>query len=788
MSLLDTLVSFQLTLLLHATVLLGLAWSAERAGLLRHPGWAELAWRGALFGALLSATLSVLAPAAGKALAPPSADRAELAASATVAGRASDTAAAIASANEAAAPSPDPSATASINAAAGATAAPTERAPLRPVTAKSLVERLSTTPAAELNLPDVAVVALLLPWALGLLFVALRLANQWRQLRRWTRTLASREMRPAAPLAAMTQGLAREMVLPRTPSLHVVAGLPSPLLLPGARLLLPEWVDTLGRPQQRALLAHELAHVQRRDPTWRLAQRIALLPLFLHPLAWRALRRLEALAEDACDARAAELCGSGRPLAECLATCLIHADSRVGHSPLATAMAEDSGQVVRRVQNLLEEAPMPRPIPTFLRRTALVVALAAVVTLPGLAVTSFGNDAFAGDFFGWGSGTSHTESDGRNSYRYWSSNTGEKINLVMKGRVEFNAGESDIVAMDPDAEFELSDKRKGVTRELAVSAVGGKLVRDYRVDGEVAPFDASARAWLAERLPHLMRETGMDAEARGQRILAKGGAPALLDEIGQIRGEYARRRYLEVLFANAKLDDEQMRHALRTARGLDSDYETRLALSAGLASQSLSPSRLAQLLEVVASMGSDYEKTELLRALATRQPPIGEVLPAWRLALDSIGSDYERRRVLGALLARNEPVSGRIALESAREIGSDYEARQVLVAAIPQVRTEAGVRQAWFTVLAGVGSDYEQRQALEALISAGPVDVALAGEVLDSIADIGSGHEAAATLRELAAAMPADPALIERYRAAARRLSDHERGQAEKALDRFASR
>jgi hypothetical protein len=33
--------------------------------------------------------------------------------------------------------------------------------------------------------------------------------------------------------------------------------------------------------------------------------------------------------------------------------------------------------------------------------------------------------------------------------------------------------------------------------------------------------------------------------------------------------------------------------------------------------------------------------------------------------------------------------------------------------------------------------------------------------------------------------MPNDAALIERYRAAARELGDFERGQAEKALDRF---
>ena len=56
----DTLVSFVATLGLHASVLLGAVWLSERSGLLRHPGWQELAWRGALFGALLSTSLSLV--------------------------------------------------------------------------------------------------------------------------------------------------------------------------------------------------------------------------------------------------------------------------------------------------------------------------------------------------------------------------------------------------------------------------------------------------------------------------------------------------------------------------------------------------------------------------------------------------------------------------------------------------------------------------------------------------------------------------------------------------------
>jgi hypothetical protein len=102
-------------------------------------------------------------------------------------------------------------------------------------------------------------------------------------------------------------------------------------------------------------------------------------------------------------------------------------------------------------------------------------------------------------------------------------------------------------------------------------------------------------------------------------------------------------------------------------------------------------------------------------------------------------------------------------------------------------RRDPGVQSAWFALLAGVNSDYEQRQALDSLIGHDAVDETLALAVLDSLGEVGSGHETAQVLRALAAAMPADPALIERYRAVARRLSDHERGQAERALDRFAA-
>lgn len=762
----DALLSFQLTLLLHATVLLGAVWALERLGALRHPGWAELAWRGALFGALFSAALSVAAPRlpAWK----------EAASTVHPAGTADVRA---------------PDAARAFVAAAAAPTTPTDAAagpgPLPESSANAVKARAVAGPIA---IAPWAAVALLAAWLLGLVIAAVRLAGQWWRLRHWQRRLRAHPA-PAAPenLQRIAEDLAVRLALPGAPGLVPVLRLASPLLLPDGRVLLPDWVATLGPAQQRALLAHELAHLQRRDPAWRLAQRLARLPLAIHPLAHHAVRRLESLAEDACDARAAELCGSGRPLAEGLAACLAHHAAGTIPSPaLAVAMAEAPGPVVRRVTRLLENRPMPASISPALRRTALAGALLAALALPGLAITSAASPAWAGDLLGGlFSGTRHTQSNGKDHYLHRNGATGERIEMTLRGDVVFTEGEDDIASLSRDGEFELSIKRGGVERSLRVVAGANGLQRRYEVDGEAAPFDAGARAWLAQSLPALLRETAMQAEARGLRILARGGTDALLAEIALIQGDHARGKYLAVLFAHAALDEVQLAEAIESAESIGSDYELRHALAAGLGNPAMTPAAQARLLQAAAGIGSDYELASLLVQLAESGRLDGPLLDAWRQALASLGSDYETGRVLSALLARDQVAGARLALEHTAGIGSDYEARQVLQRAVAAVRADATVRALWFETLGGIGSDFEQRQALQALLEAGPVDAALALSVLDALAGLGSDHEALQVLTALAGVMPADPAVLERYRAASRRLGDHERGRAERALDRF---
>ena len=767
MSALDLGFSFLLTLALHATVLLGAAWLLERAGVLKHPGWAELAWRTALFGALLSASLEFV-PLPGDVPTPPHAallaPDASAVASPHAAGEASQAVALVGTAG----PADAASTQAALTAAGPIQVPPTVSA---------------TRAFTDIEVPDAAAWPLLALWLAGLLWGAARLLVQGMAVHRLDRTAKRYGAVAGAGLSRTARALADELAI-APPTLRLLPHAHSPMVLPGASVLLPSWSEQLSAPQQRAMLAHELSHLQRRDPAWRIAQRIAALPLYFHPLARHALRRLDALAEDSCDARAAQLLGSGRPLAECLATCLSHAGARAGQPALAVAMAGEPGAVVRRVSNLLENTAMSlRPLSPGLRRTALVLAIVAIVALPGVAITTVASEGF-GDRI-----SSRLGLDGRQSHSYSSRSLTAKESVRLSGDVTLNDADTNVVRLGKGARLEIEQARDGVERELHVFGKDGVIQRRYWRDGDERPFDDEARQWLATALPAMLRNSGINAEARGKRILAKGGADALLADMATLQTDHARANYLRVLYANASLDDRQLDRSLEIAGDIDSDFELRQALQSALSSQRLAPVHRVHLLGLASEFSSDFELAELLMSLADGLPAAGPEHDAWRKALSGISSDFEHRRVLEAVLRRSKPAPAAVqmVLESAAGISSDFELRNVLERSARHTRGNPAVLAAYAARTAGMSSDFEARQALVALIDAGPVDRAVADAVLDAVGGVSSDFEAGEVLTSLAKAMPADPALIENYRAAARRLGDHERGQAEKALDRFVA-
>jgi hypothetical protein len=143
-------------------------------------------------------------------------------------------------------------------------------------------------------------------------------------------------------------------------------------------ILLPaEWLDSLAPDELEALLAHEVAHVKRRDCLANFTQRLIEIPLFFHPGAWLASRRITLAREELADAWALARGVEASSYARFLAAAAERTQARL--SVASVGVAEGRSTLLRRV-----EAIMRGGSPKRLSRP-LVIALAALVLVSAAA-------------------------------------------------------------------------------------------------------------------------------------------------------------------------------------------------------------------------------------------------------------------------------------------------------------------------------------------------------------------------------------------------------------------
>lgn len=182
----------------------------------------------------------------------------------------------------------------------------------------------------------------------GILLLGL-VARRVRLMRR----IGRRRQVSDAGLRDLLESLCLAASYPHYVRLTAAPGLTSPVALPGREICLPEAVVTdLGQEQQRGVLAHELAHLVRRDPLWLGVAQVMERVFFLQPLNWLARRELQVTAEYVCDDWAAHQVGSGLPLARCLLTVAEWIAGATGPLP-EPAMAARGSHLMRRVERLV---------------------------------------------------------------------------------------------------------------------------------------------------------------------------------------------------------------------------------------------------------------------------------------------------------------------------------------------------------------------------------------------------------------------------------------------------
>lgn len=420
---------------------------------------------------------------------------------------------------------------------------------------------------------------------------------------------------------------------------------------------------------------------------------------------------------------------------------------------------------------------------------ATLVALVAA-GLPGVPVP-----AAAGRVHIDWPGSIHIQSEDGDRLKLRLSEDGRTLKVEARGKFELNDEESDIERVEPGGYLRIEERRHGFTRRRyeARGAAGGRVERTYRTGGRTSELDAEGRAWLADVLGIVVRNTTFAAESHVRRLLAQGGVEAVLLDIEKMESDHAQGVYFRALLEQVFADAEVARRIARAAaleigsdhtlaelvldlaeefpkrddvlaacaeatRELGSDHERRRALQGILVRGQAGPAVLPAVLESALGIGSDHELAEVLCAFTDLHPLDAALADPYLAAVDRIGSDYERRRTLVSLLAR-EPTDPAVLASVARGadgIGSSHERAEVLIALAGLRPLGDDIAPAFFQAADGIGSDHEHARVLKAVVREGEVAPDVLEALVASARKIGSDHERAQVLLEVARELELD--------------------------------
>ena len=333
-------VAWLLTYLVHSSILLGGAWVLAATKAVRSPAVKDTLWKVALVGGLLTATVETgfkLDGPGRRFWLPGGASPSEQLVVAAPARTA------------AAWPRPvvvhDPMVVASAT-------TPYTLHPTPSLSRARTAEASSPNPQTPTPKPQVPwPLALLGVWAIGSAALLVRLTLRRR---RFCRRLGDRRELADGALVEMLDALREAAGLRRRVRLAISPELSGPVAMGATEICLPERVLTsLAPAEQRAVLAHELGHLVRRDPTWLAVGVVLENLLFVQPLNRVARRRVQEAAEYLCDDWAAMQTGGGLTLAKCLAEVATWLQASRQAVPVS-GMAENRSQLVARVQRLLD--------------------------------------------------------------------------------------------------------------------------------------------------------------------------------------------------------------------------------------------------------------------------------------------------------------------------------------------------------------------------------------------------------------------------------------------------
>ena len=188
-------------------------------------------------------------------------------------------------------------------------------------------------------------------WMIGIIFLLFKL-----MLEHWIffRKINPRENIQNTSVISLFYQIRKKANTDKFIALSQSNNLNSPILIGDSEICLPaKAVQDLETTQMEGMIAHELAHIERKDYYWTLGITLLNSILFFQPLNRLAIREIKNTNELLCDAWAANLTGDNLALAKCLLTVAEWVKHKPYTHTLVAGMSLKKSDLSERIQSLI---------------------------------------------------------------------------------------------------------------------------------------------------------------------------------------------------------------------------------------------------------------------------------------------------------------------------------------------------------------------------------------------------------------------------------------------------
>jgi beta-lactamase regulating signal transducer with metallopeptidase domain/Leucine-rich repeat (LRR) protein len=403
---------------------------------------------------------------------------------------------------------------ATVSASEETTAKDFDRSRLDPVSEQTITHPGSSVDAPQVTthteIPWLIVLAGL--WCVGIAGIAI-----WQAFRilRFGRLLRAAQPPPPDVLHIAAEA-GEHLGLRRIPAIRMLPVRVSPMIWTiclKPQVLLPvELFERLEPAAQSSLLAHQLAHVRRKDHLVRLLQLLISTLFWWHPVAWWACRELQQLEELCCDAMVVGLAPSSRKAyAIALMDTLDFLCDGFVAPPLGATATKSSVLLARRIAMMKNGAGV---VPFTFGRLVLLVLTAAIPMSIAIAAKSQGDESKAA------TAAARNPDDAASTVGRTAKPNDEEAKVIAEikelgGTVIFDENKPDRPVISVD--FERAPMGKKITDAVLASLEGLTQLRTLNL---ASPFNAE---YTESGLKHLASLTKLQSlSLQGKKITDAG--------------------------------------------------------------------------------------------------------------------------------------------------------------------------------------------------------------------------------------------------------------------------